>query len=550
MRKEIMTDVTEIQQKQKKKALTGNMWIYALGVMGINFAIGLVNSYQAEFFNKILHADLIAVAIIILVAKFVSIFADFIIANLIDRANFKSGKMRPWILFSAFPLFVFTMFSFAGFRFPDTSGGRVGMYVYITVIIILWNVSMTMADIPSQGMLKMVAGTPDDINNAAGVANTLKSISLACSGVFITIVCMLTGSGDVGWKEYLITSAVLAGIGLALQLLMYFKGKEEYKVNVSSAMSFKEMFRELKGNRMIQIVLFTYLLGFGRNIGLSIAVQASCILIRDGIDLTALGLGYMSGDACSWAIGITSAASSMVTIVLNPMINKKLGEKKYFIIAGFYGFAVCLIGYLVYIFSPETSFARSIWAIFIYQFFLGFAYGPNGYLPMVMTSDIVDYQEWKTGKRTEGTQFAILSMSNKLSNALSVSLGLLLIGAIGYQADKYAEVAKVGYDAAGKLVDRAANIESIHGYVTAGMQNKAWAIYFLLPGLCMLASSLIMFFYKIDDKTKKQMREELALRHAGNAVLSSDGADAAVFGVENPVEAVGIAEAGTEENNG
>ena len=74
MRKEIMTDVTEIQQKQKKKALTGNMWIYALGVMGINFAIGLVNSYQAEFFNKILHADLIAVAIIILVAKFVSIF--------------------------------------------------------------------------------------------------------------------------------------------------------------------------------------------------------------------------------------------------------------------------------------------------------------------------------------------------------------------------------------------------------------------------------------------------------------------------------------------
>ena len=28
----------------------------------------------------------------------------------------------------------------------------------------------------------------------------------------------------------------------------------------------------------------------------------------------------------------------------------------------------------------------------------------------------------------------------------------------------------------------------------------------------MLASSLVMFFYKIDEKTKKQMREELALR--------------------------------------
>ena len=431
--------MTESLDKPKKRVLglTGNMWIYAFGVMGINLAIGLVNSYQAEFFDKIMRLNLVGIALIILAAKFISIVADFVIGNLIDRANFKAGKMRPWILFSAFPLFVFTMLSFAFIPFPETKGGEVGKYIYITFILILWNVSMTMADIPSQGMLKMVAGTPEDTNNAAGWANTLKSVALACSGVFITVVCMITGSGAVGWKEYLITAAILSGVGLILQLLMYFKGKEEYKVNASSAMSFKEMFRELKSNRMIQIVLVTYLLGFGRNIGLSIAVQASCIMIRDGIDLTKLGLGVMSGDACSWAIGLTSAISSMVTIILNPVINKKLGEKKYFIIAGFYGFAVSLISFLLYVLTPaETAtggvpFLRSIWAIWIYQFFLGFAYGPNGYLPMVMTADIVDYQEWKTGKRTEGTQFAILSMSNKLSNALSVSLGLLFIGAIG-----------------------------------------------------------------------------------------------------------------------
>lgn len=303
------------------------MWIYAFGVMGINLAIGLVNSYQAEFFDKIMRLNLVGIALIILAAKFISIVADFVIGNLIDRANFKAGKMRPWILFSAFPLFVFTMLSFAFIPFPETKGGEVGKYIYITFILILWNVSMTMADIPSQGMLKMVAGTPEDTNNAAGWANTLKSVALACSGVFITVVCMITGSGAVGWKEYLITAAILSGVGLILQLLMYFKGKEEYKVNASSAMSFKEMFRELKSNRMIQIVLVTYLLGFGRNIGLSIAVQASCIMIRDGIDLTKLGLGVMSGDACSWAIGLTSAISSMVTIILNPVINKNLAKR-------------------------------------------------------------------------------------------------------------------------------------------------------------------------------------------------------------------------------
>lgn len=501
--------MTDLVNKKEKKAgaLTANMWIYALGLMGINLGIGLINSYQAEFFNKILQADLMAVAGIILAAKFISIVADFVIGNLIDRANFKAGKMRPWILFSAFPLAVLTMISFVFIPFSSNAG----RYIYIIFVVVLWNISMTMADIPSQGMLSLISKSSEEVNNAAGLGNTLKSVALAAPGVFVSFVCILTGSdGAVGQTEYLITAAIMAGLGLIFQLLMYFKCKEIVKSNTSAGMSFKEMFRELKNNKMLLIVFGTYILGFGRNIGLGIAVQATCILVRDGIDLSFIGMGTLYGDACSWAIGITSAISSMVTIVLNPIINKKLGEKKYFITAGFYGFAVTLIATLIYTLIPTGSFGRSIWAIWIYQFFLGFAFGPNGYLPMVMTADIVDYQEWKTGKRTEGTQFAILSMSNKLSNALSVSLGILFIGAIGYDAAKYADVSHIGVQGS------AENMQAIASYVTDGMQNKAWIVYFLLPGLCMLASSLLMFFYKIDEKTKTQMREELAVRRAEN----------------------------------
>ena len=528
-------NMSDLVAKQKKNgALNANMWIYALGLMGINLGIGLINSYQAEFFNKILRADLMAVAGIILAAKFISIIADFVIGNLIDRANFKAGKMRPWILISAFPLAVLTMFSFAGFNFSDSVGGTVGKYIYIVFIVVLWNISMTLADIPSQGMLSLISKNADEVNNAAGLGNTLKSIALAAPGVFISFVCILTGSGGaVRKEEYLITAGIMAGLGLIFQLLMYFKCKEVVKSNVAAGMSFKEMFRELKNNKMLLIVFGTYILGFGRNIGLGIAVQATCILIRDGIDLSFIGMGTLYGDACSWAIGITSAISSMVTIVLNPIINKKLGEKRYFIIAGFYGFIVTLVSTLAYALSPDKSFARSIWAIWIYQFLLGFAYGPNGYLPMVMTADIVDYQEWKTGKRTEGTQFAILSMSNKLSNALSVSLGILFVGMIGYNAASYAEAASVGVQGSVE------NLNSIANYVTYDMQNKTWLVYFLLPGLCMLASSLLMFFYKIDEKTKKQMREELSERRAQqNAADNIDNdADGQVFDeVEAPIQ--------------
>ena len=514
---EIMADLVEA--KQKKKGLSGNMWMYALGVMGINLAIGLVNSYQAEFFNNILGANLMIFAAILLASKFISIVADFVIGNLIDRANFKSGKMRPWILISAFPLAVITMITFVFIPFKSNAG----MYVYITFMTILWNVSMTLADIPSQGMLALLSNDGIEKNDAAGLANTLKSIALACPGVIVTIVGMLTGSEVTGKTEYLITAAIMCGLGLIFQLLMYFKTKEVVVSRTSSAMSFKEMFRELKNNKMLIIMFLTYILGFGRNIGLGIAVQATYILVRDGVDLSFLSFlgfeGKLYGPAISWAIGITSAVSSMVTIVFNAAINKKLGEKKYFIGAGLYGFAISVISVIMYCCGGTAL--RSFWAILVYQFFLGFAYGPNGFLPMVMTSDIVDYQEWKTGKRTEGTQFAILSMANKLSNALSVAVGIFLIGAIGFSASKASGIIETAPD-------------TISTYITDDMQNKAWIIYFLIPGLCMLASSIPMFFYKIDEKTKKQMREELAARRATEEAalnIDNDG-DGQVFETE------------------
>lgn len=467
---------------EKKILSTKSMFAYAFGIFGLQIMIGLMNSYQSQFYTTLFHADLMIVAAIILVAKFISAIADFVIGNVIDRSTFKSGKMRPFILFSALPIAILTTVMFIYIPFKTMAG----MYVYITITTILWNIAMSFADIPSQGMLALLSPRSNERNACAGIANTLKSIGLAAPGLVVPVICAITKSDVIGKTEYLIATLFFSILGIALYVLIYFFNKEAVP-SKSNRMTFKEMGKELKTNKMLFIVFLTFILGFGRNMAMGIGVQAAAVLVRDGVDIWVGSFHYQAaGENLPWLIGTTSAISSMISILLVPMINKKWGEKKTFIVFAIYGFAMTTISFILYLTGVEAF--RSLWAILVYQFLVGFSFGPNGYLPMVMVSDIVDYREWQTGVRTEGTQFAVLSLSNKISNALSVAVGIFIVGAAGYQGGMFGS----------QISDK--------------MQNIVFAAYLFIPGLCMLLSMIPMFWYKIDAKTKETMHKELIER--------------------------------------
>ena len=95
-------------KKTDKTLPFGKAIVYGLGIFGIQFFIGYINSYQSQFYTSVLGADLMICAIIILVAKLISSFADPIIGNIIDRSHFKNGKMKPFVAMSALPLAIFT----------------------------------------------------------------------------------------------------------------------------------------------------------------------------------------------------------------------------------------------------------------------------------------------------------------------------------------------------------------------------------------------------------------------------------------------------------
>ena len=479
----------------KNKTLSvSSALIYALGIFGVQIFIGYMNSFQTEFYNKMYSSFdsniFYASAIIIFVAKLISCLFDPLIGAMIDKSSLKGGKMRPWVLRSALPLAVLTTLIFIYIPF-DQFGGKILLYVYITITTVLWNIAMSFADIPSQGMLSLLSPDADERNVAASFSNIAKTMALALPGVFVTVVMMLLGmikgEGNYEDKEYyLITALVFFVLGTALILLMYKKNKEAVESSKSSqTVSIKEMFREMKNNKMIFIVFLINMLGFARSMGLIVCVQANGALIGK---INLFGMVMDTTADATWLPGILGGVSGFIGICLIPLINKKLGEKKTYIAFSVSTFVFNMAVTVFYWLLPQDSAFRygntALYMIMVFQFLTGFLTAANTYIPLVMTADIVDYRLYKTGERKEGVNYAILSLSIKLSNAICVAAGLLLIAASGYT--------QVVYET---------------GSIPAKMQNIIMFSYMGFVGVSALISAIPMFFYKIDNRIKSEMRK-------------------------------------------
>ena len=509
--------------------------VYSVGIMGVQLMIGLLNSFQTEFLNKMYSAFdnhiLIAAAIIIFVAKIISCLSDPIIGSIIDRSHLKGGKMRPFILMSAFPLAILTVVMFI--KIPFQSAGAAGkplMYAYITVTTILWNVAMSFADIPSQGMLSVLSPRVSERNKAAGIANTFRNIGLSAAGLMMTFVMLVVdaikGSKDYSGRDelsFIATAAFIAGVGMICYLLIYWCNREKVTLTQSSTVTMREMFHELKDNKQIRLVFLSYLIGFARGMAMCVCVQVGGAMLGAPVYFPGLSEALAGGQPldptsnATWLIGVTSAATSFVALIVVPFINKKWGEKKTFIVMSIYGGVTCLAGFIAYCCLPATSIFRSglnaLWFIWVVQFVVSFMFGYQNYLPTVMTADIVEYQEWKNGFSRPGVDYGILSLSHKLAAALAVAVGTLIVGLSGYTHQLY-----------------------LNGAITPKMQNILFFAYIGFPGIGCLLSMIPIFWYKIDDKTKKQMREELAARRAATAEQAEEAPAEAEAAVEAPAE--------------
>ncbi len=446
---------------------------YSLGLFGFQAIVGLLNSYQAEFYGSILGADLAVVGIIILAAKIVSAVFDPVVGNLIERKNGKHGKLKPFILYSIVPLLVMTAVIFCPYI---TFENKKILYIYIFITYLIWSLAMTLGDVPSQGIAAVLTPNPTERTNVVSIANTFKQIGFSACVVVVPVICLLIpgGSKVFGYEgekddamigtEYFWTAIATAVLGCVLFSLIFFWNKERVPYT-SEKMTFGDMVKAFKDNKPLMLVIISYFLGFGRQMAMGIQVQAANVLLGSQ-NLVAV-------------LGIVTAVGSMISMAITPVLIKKMGERNVFLLMSLYGFAVSVGAYFV---GTETKL------MYVFLFLIGLQFGAVTLMPMIMTADCVDYYEYQTGKRTEGAAYAVLSLTIKVCLALGTALGLVFVSKSGYNADV------ASFDAHTK--------------------NTVYFAYTAMPGIFSLLAAIPMFKYNLVGEKKKEIAAALAQRRA------------------------------------
>jgi GPH family glycoside/pentoside/hexuronide:cation symporter len=476
-----MEDVTKQKYLKLKDILA-----YSLGLFGFQAIVGLLFTYQAEFSGSILGANVIVVAILVLIAKIISAAADPVVGNLIDRSKSKLGKFKSMIVYSLAPLLISTIIIFVNVKFTG-----VGLYIWIFIVSLIWSIAMTMGDVPSQGIAAALTPNPTERTNVVSISNTAKQIGFSACAVIVPIVCLIVpqGSQVIGFEgdqdtpmnapEFLGVGILTAIFGCLLFALIPLINKERVTNASSETVGFKEMFMALKSNKPFMLVIISYFLGFGRQMAMGIQVQAATIIL--------------GSQNLVIVLGIVTAIGSMISMAICPFLIKKLNEKKTYILLSVYGFAASIFSFVIghFWFANPKNMVLTI-LFYASLFLIGLQFGAVTLMPMIMTADCVDAYEYETGKRMEGACYSILTLTIKVCLALGMAVGLVFVGASGY------------YEAL-----NAQNFESCN-------KDVIFFAYTALPGILALLSVIPMLKYDIVGEKKANISKALAERRTEN----------------------------------
>lgn len=446
---------------------------YALGMFGYASITGYVSSYYNYFLTNCMLIGPAAIGTLMLVARIWDGVNDPIEGVIIDKTKTRFGKLRPYILVSILPLTALTVLMFTVPSFGDT-----GKLVYTYIVYILYGTVCSFAGTVSSGMGCVATYDSRERNRFITVGSVCKSAGEASPYVFILLVTFLVtkalGENDP-YTNHRVTAWVCGLGGAALFGLMWFN--KERLTQEQEKVTLKDSLTVLAHNKPLLLMVLSRFIGFG--IYLSTAVQVY------------IAVYFLGGSDKTLMLGIPTAVGSVVGMLIVPWFANRFGLRKTYVIFSVFG-AVTLT--VLYLMGYECLMSEKINIPYYFVLFLtGIRYGNTNIVPNLMLADSLDYKEWKTGLRMEGSANAVMGLTTKVTGALSTAL-------MNYGLVFFKFVSPVTDAVTGKAVEQ---IQS------AATLNGMHMMFTVIPAAFGLLSVIPILFYDFEGQKKESILASL-----------------------------------------
>ena len=483
----------QLDEKGYRKFGMRDKVAYAAGDFGCNMSFALKGTVQT-FWLVFMMMETGLLSALLLVVQIWDAVNDPLIGSMIDadRKQYKRGKFKQYIFVGSCGL----LFAGAAVFLPFPNAPVFVKAALFILGYIIWDAAYTVANVPYGSMLSLVT---EDAGERAQLS-TWRSVGSMVGNLFPGILLpMLIWKKEVNadgtpllnpetgvqvqtllgnrvfWAALLMGAFgfiafqyMLKNITIRVDENSVKAGEDNAKFNVFSA------FGNFMKNRP---AVGATLAAMGMFLGMQSAATATTIMFA-----TYFGMAHLSG--------LVQLIGFLPMFLFMPFIKKivdKFGKKE----ASVAGTIVSIVGGLILLVFPlvDKSIALVIYMIGLILFGMGM--GVYTCVSWALMADAIDYNEWKTGKREEGTVYSLHSFFRKLAQGVGPSAVLLIMGALGYVSDL-----------------------GTGGQSAATSYNMCW----LVAGLYLFSAILqfigIALIYNLDKKTLNTMNEELAARKA------------------------------------
>jgi len=431
-----------------------------------------ISSYLLYFYTDVFGITAAAAGTMILVTRMWDGVNDPLMGIIADRTNTRWGKFRPYLLWISVPLAIMGVLTFS---VPDF--GYSGKLIYAYVTFTLFMMLYTAINIPYSSLLGVI--TPDSVERTS-VASFKYTFAFA-SGILVSAIALpLATHLDKSYpgKGWSITMAIFGAFAVVFFLVTFLSTKERVQPPPKQKTSIKQDLLDLAANRPWLILLIATMLII-LFVATRMSVTTHYFKYYVGTQtLSFLGKSYtFEFDVLTSAFNTVGQAFALLGVIATAPMARLFGKKRAFLIL----FVLAALSTAVFYFlKPEH-----LLLIFLFQILNTFSSGPLTPLLWAMYADTADYSEWKNGRRATGLVFSASTMSQKFGWAIGTAFAGWLMSFFGFKAN----------------IVQSDQVQ--HGIVM---------LMSVIPAALGALSILVMYFYKLDDKTMEQIQAELEAR--------------------------------------